>query len=287
MPARKKLPGEPVSERDTKQDIWGAYNQLLLQVEGAPVEVKSELTKQALPEALKKLADIKITLSRSLEEAGEETLTELNTLQELKALIGRDKKEIIGKLEEQKTSLANEIGKVKILWDEEKRSQEVERKRADDEYRYNLSQERRLEKDEYEKAKSAREAVLADREKAVSDREKEIKEMERQITAFPTEVESAAEKAREVLGKELTDKYERQIIDLKHGYESDARVSAVRAENLQSQVKSQATEIESLKRQVADTSRQLKEMAVAAIGGRANSGGQSGTEKSERTENNQ
>ena len=281
MPTQKG--SAKVSEKNTKQEIWEAYHQLLAEIQGEPVTFKLEQKEPAVPDALRSLAELKLRISQELDKVGEELLKSLNSLQDLRVSLAKDRQSMVERLQEQRKAVEAEISRVKEAWEQEKRKsearfaeelrqKEVLRAREEEEYQYTLSLKRRQENDEYERQRAEKERTLKDREQALERREKEIAALEKELDETPAKVAQAVKEAQESLARQLGEKQMIELRELKAAHANEVKVAEMRIANLEVTVKSQAGEIENLRKQLAEASRQLKEMAVSAIESRAAEG---------------
>jgi len=281
MPTQKG--SAKVSEKNTKQEIWEAYHQLLAEIQGEPVTFKLEQKEPAVPDALRSLAELKLRISQELDKVGEELLKSLNSLQDLRVSLAKDRQSMVERLQEQRKAVEAEISRVKEVWEQEKRKsearfaeelrqKEVLRAREEEEYQYTLSLKRRQENDEYERQRVEKERTLKDREQALERREKEIVALEKELDETPAKVAQAVKEAQESLARQLGEKQMIELRELKAAHANEVKVAEMRIANLEVTVKSQAGEIENLRKQLAEASRQLKEMAVSAIESRAAEG---------------
>ncbi|PIZ43186.1 hypothetical protein COY34_01375, partial [candidate division WWE3 bacterium CG_4_10_14_0_2_um_filter_42_8] len=281
MPTQKG--SAKVSEKNTKQEIWEAYHQLLAEIQGEPVTFKLEQKEPAVPDALRSLAELKLRISQELDKVGEELLKSLNSLQDLRVSLAKDRQSMVERLQEQRKAVEAEISRVKEAWEQEKRKsearfaeelrqKEVLRAREEEEYQYTLSLKRRQENDEYERQRVEKERTLKDREQALERREKEIVALEKELDETPAKVAQAVKEAQESLARQLGEKQMIELRELKAAHANEVKVAEMRIANLEVTVKSQAGEIENLRKQLAEASRQLKEMAVSAIESRAAEG---------------
>jgi len=180
----------------------------------------------------------------------------------------------------QKEELEKEITKAKKQWeqekqnyqielDESKRQKQLERKREDDEYRYALEVKRRDEGDVYEQKQKERERALTEREVSLQKRQSEILEMEKTLGAVSEKVQQAVKEANEKLAKELMSKHNIEINELKTTALHEKNIADLKITNMTETIKVQGTEIDLLKRQLAESSKQLKDVAVSVIEGRS------------------
>lgn len=277
-PIKEINPNEKISERSTKKEIWDAYNQLAVEIKGAPIE--AEQKDSLIPDAVKNLANLKLRIGEDLDKIGSELVKDIDNLQEARTVLNREKQRMIVNLEEQKRALEDEIEKVKIQWENEKRKRQLEfeeelrqkstsRRREEEEYAYGLSKKQREENDEYEYQKKEREKLLEEREKAIKSREEEIANMEKELTAMPEKINQAVKEARENLAKELIVRHNTAVHEIEVARQNETSIAEMKIANAEATIKTQTMEIENLKRQLGEASRQLKEIAVSVIENRS------------------
>ncbi len=275
MPVDKK-----VSEKSTKQELWQAYNEALIKIEGEPVESGLDKTREETNEALRGLAESKFKIGEQLEKVSQEIITELNDLTSLRSQIIKEKKLILDQLEDQKKALTSEIEMVKMQWsqdekdhaaqvEEEKRVRAVQRHREEEEYEYELTLTRRADENTFNEKKEQKEKELAEREIKLKDREAEILTMKNELTDMPKKIEEEVKKAEGLLAKELIQKHEIEKREFNLKSESEKKLFELKIANLESSMQNQMKENESLKKQLSEATAQLKQMAVSALENRS------------------
>ncbi len=273
------MPAKKISDKNTKTEIWEAYNNLVGEIEGQPILPLSE-QKIAVPDALHSLADLKIKIGTDLDKISSGVVKEIDNFGEIQTRISKDKRLMLDLFDSQKKALEEEIKKTKMAWEEENKEhlkttqllaaeESRTRKNNEEEYHYNLSQTRRKELDEYTTLKIEREKILAEKEKILKDRSDEIVAIEKEIAEMPDKISVAVSDARSDLAKELTGKYLAEIKELKMVHEHENKMAELKTNNLESLVKTQTAEIENLKRQIENSTKQVKDIAVSVIEGRA------------------
>lgn len=271
-----------VTEKSTKQELWDAYNEAALRTEAEPIELSLKETRQTTNEALKSLADSKFKVSEQLEKAAQEITNDLDSLGDLHNQIAKEKKQILDRLEEQKKVLNSEIESVKIKWNQDKKDHEVlleedsqakiiERQRKEEEYEYKLALIRRTEENEYNENKAQKERELSERENILKTREAEILSMEKDLAGMPFKIETEVKNTQTLLTKDLNQRFETEKREFIFKAESEKKLAELKIANLESVCQNQIKENESLKKQLADVTTQLKQMAVSAIENRVGS----------------
>lgn len=269
MPARK------MTERSTKQELWDAYNNLLLETNQEQI-VFPIVEDTNVSQSLKKLSDLKISFSQSLDKLGEDLLKEIEGIAEFKKSIGKQKQEIVEGLSIQRNLLESEIGKVRATWEEEKKqiekerieevkTKKIERDREEENYNYNTKIKHRDEEDTYKQIWAKKEAELISRENILNSQEKEIELLKKEAELFPVKINEAVKKAEDSLTKEMKEKFSSEIRELNLIHNNEIKLLELKRSNSESTVLVQKSEIENLKKQISDLSRQLKEMAISVI----------------------
>jgi len=132
-----------------------------------------------------------------------------------------------------------------------------------------LEVKRRDEGDVYEQKQKERERALTEREVSLQKRQSEILEMEKTLGAVSEKVQQAVKEANEKLAKELMSKHNIEINELKTTALHEKNIADLKITNMTETIKVQGTEIDLLKRQLAESSKQLKDVAVSVIEGRS------------------
>ncbi|MFA6423027.1 MAG: hypothetical protein WCW17_01080 [Patescibacteria group bacterium] len=271
-------PAKKVSEKNTKQEIWRAYDELMSGMNTLPIEFSTPKKEEGKENFIKDITDLKLTISDNLDKIANNLLKSLNDAEIFRQNLENEKNQILENIHFKKDALEKEIENIKngnleqekeylktqTLISQEK---EIERKREENEYIYNLATKRRKENDEYQTQKATEIAKIQEREEAITIREKEIAEMEKSLAEMPKVIEESVFKSNDETRKELTATFTAEISRLKIESEHQKNISDLNTKNLESTIKTQETEINSLKNQLSETSSQLKEMAVAVIEG--------------------
>lgn len=273
MPTTKK-----VSEKSTKQEIWQAYNETIGELSTLPIEFAPPKKEDGKENFIKNVTDLKLTISDNLDKIANNLLKSLNDAEAFRLTLEKERAQIVDDIRAKKEALALEIDRVRSehLNQEKEYAKSqmaidadtaVARQREEGEYKYNLAIKRRQDSDVYEAVRTAEANKLKEREEKLAAREKEIAEMEKRILEMPKIVEDAVVKSRDEVTKELITKYGSEINGLKVEAGHQKNIDELNIKNLEAQMKTQAQEIDSLRRQLSESSSQLKEMAVAVIEG--------------------
>ncbi len=270
-----------VSEKSTKQELWQAYDELMAGMNTLPIEFSAPKKEEGKENFIKNITDLKLSIGDNLDRIANDLLKSLNAAETFRLNLEKEKAQISENISFKKQALETEIARIQQdNIDEEnnyqksqeliQKEKEIERKREQDEYVYNLSIKRRKETDDYQAQKTLEIAKLQEREEAVLLREKEITQLEKTVADMPKTLEDSIAQAKSEVTKELTAKFTAEISAMKieSGHQKDIR--DLKEKNLESIIKSQEAEIAALKKQFADANSQLKEMAVTVIEGGSN-----------------
>ncbi len=262
-----------LSAKNTKQELWDAYNELLDEIKEKPIGANIKESENAVPQAIKGLSELKLELNKYLDKIGEVVLQELNSLREKKSIIARQKQQMIDELEKQKEILELEIGKTREWWNQEiarkqteneetSRTQELRRIREEDEYQYRLTSNRRTEQDEFKSQKKKIEQALAEQKKELDQKSKDLENYSKQIA-------QESEQGKKDLEKMLTDLHNREIFEIKINHKNELDISKLKLAGAEDKIKSQSQEIGMLRQQLAENSRQLKDLAISVVEGKS------------------
>ena len=269
-----------VSEKSTKSELWTAYNHLVAQLEGRSAEPSPELQTALAHDPSRSLVELKLKVSQQLDALGEEVQADIAGLADARRAIKFERRRLLESQTAEQQQLVAEIGNVRSQWDkeqqdhgkEQERQQQEQlktRQREDDDYRYNLLKTRRNEEDGYNQKHAARESALQTKEQALQEREQHLLQLEAELAAWPKHLDDAVATTRTEVAKESGQQHTAEVRELKLIHQHEVSLATVKAQGLEQQLKGQATEIDSLKRQLADASRQLKDMAVTVIEARS------------------
>ena len=268
MSPQKEI-SKKITEKNTKQELWQAYNELFQQISKEPLKIQLEKNEIVPSDSLKNLAELKLKISQQLDIAGVELLKTLNSIFDTKNTIDREKRHLIEHFEDQQKLLENEIESVKTQWEKQKqlRNQQIEEEfrqkrfekmRQENEYDYKLEIKRRQENDEANQNKITQEKKLKEREEIIISKEQEIAKKEIKISQEVNLI-------KETVSIELNTKHNSELHEIKLDFERDKKIYELKIANLESQIKTQMAEIVKLERFYTQASEQVKEMAVSVI----------------------
>jgi hypothetical protein len=179
----------------------------------------------------------------------------------------------------QNWSTETQLHNIQTQEQNEKNTKELHREQQ--EYQYNLQQERNAEKDIYaqkrkalqvelDEVKEAKNIAWAELEKTMKTREEEFEKYKNDFEAFPEKLEKEIKKA-EAEGKGIIEKDARVKADLlNREIDSRNRVFDLQIGSLNGVIDGQKAQIASLSKQLEATLKQAQELAIKAIEGSAN-----------------
>ncbi len=241
-----------------ENDITTLRKQVQLSLEGLKEQLISEgQNLNDLREAIK-------IESKRLEEVYNIKLA-ADVLQTLIADYEKTEAELNKKKISLESSVQEEISRQKKEWEREQ-----------EEYKYNLKIERKKEEDQYEIAQAKKQAEwkekidkkeneIAEKEEIANNRISEIEDMKKEIELFPKKLETAVKDARQETEKNLQKDFaiEKQISQQQ--WSSEKMMLEAKNNNLLETIKSQSSEIISLKKSLADANQRAQDLATAVI----------------------
>lgn len=277
MPVKKS---DKVTEKSTKVELWEAYNSLLEEATQETLTFSVPKNENKLPDSLKKLSELKISLSQTIDKLSEQMMAGIEEENIFKQEFAKQKQTIIELLNTKKEALEKEIEKVRIEQatkkvefdseqDEQVKRLKIERQQEEEEYRYNLKIKRRNEVDEYEQKRKKREEDLAKKEQDFAAKSADYDHLRQEVENFPNLIATKVREAEVAIAKDLNQKHDQEIKSLILAKDNELKISEIKNINLEEKIKNQASEIIDLKKQVVELTKQLKDMATSAIESRA------------------
>lgn len=275
---------------DKMHQIIASLTQLQLGFGGAVSDLSEKLTTEA--SALNEVQNlVKAELAILKDLHGLENVKD-TTLNELISTYEENSKQFAQEESEKRETLDQEVQDLRKAWQKEQENHQVQIKERDEtyhkncdrheqEYRYNLELERKLDTEAYEEnkkalyqelseIKAAQEKAWAEREKAISDREKAYSEAKAKVEAFPAELEKHIKNGKED-GRNLGTYQAKVKADLRQKeIEGQKRNYQLRIESLEETIKDQNAQIQSLSKQLDAALKQVQDLAVKAIEGASN-----------------
>ncbi|MEK7578032.1 MAG: hypothetical protein AAB492_05515 [Patescibacteria group bacterium] len=261
-----------VSEKNTKNEIFAAYQELLSEASSGvspSFEYKEEqavvatATGQTVEKITSELSKLKLSFAGAVNELADRLTQEAETLSTIQKAIAIAKRE----LEETQKIKGTagllyrmlEVQKTKEKeWAEEERThmEETERMRSreEEEYRYEKQLQKKRDADIKEDEREAQEKLHA-----------ELADLRKKVATSPTDMEKAV---KEAVAIAVTQNHEDAVIKAQFAkQQADAALVLASAKNdsLETTVKMQANEIMQLKKQLDEATRQVKDIAVSMI----------------------
>lgn len=198
------------------------------------------------------------------------------TLQSAVSQIFEDLISKISKSKQEFDAVHRQIEQTKQEWiDERKRheaelsqqkaQEELERKREQETYQYNINFSRKRAEDEFQDKKLSWEKDLAQRKEELDSQIRELNELRKLAEGFDKEKAQAIREAEELLGKQLTEKFNQERILREQGFKAEKDILSLKINNLESDNSRLNREIEVLKKSLEEATRQIKEIAVKVI----------------------
>lgn len=194
-----------------------------------------------------------------------------------------------------KEELTEEIDSIRAQWQEEKKRHEIEvkerdtveqkrREREKEEYLYSFNREKQLARDKFEDEKATLERELqekreqrelvekesAERERILNQKEEEFKALQKRVDSFPSELETAINKAVKVQTERLQTEAKNKEELMRKEFEGERKVLSTRIESLEQMNKEQSEQIAKLSQQLERSYSQVQDIAVKAIDGSSN-----------------
>lgn len=289
-------------EKENKDDTYSENTDQIVKKEPTKKEETDRFTVETI---VKELANLKLSLNRTLTDISDRLISEVNTLEAIKKEIQVETNHLtdihniqveadsLNNLmhlhEEKKRNIEQEMKAIKEQWEKEQRDHELavkerderlkrEREREQEEYSYVLSMKRKKEKDTYEEEKSLMQRQLAlekdlkmkdikEREQALKQQEEELLELREKVKDYPVELSKTIDKVRQET-KTQVERELRQKAELQNReIEGDKKVYELKIKNLEDTMLKQAMQIEGLSKQLDTSSKQVITIANKAIEG--------------------
>ncbi len=186
-------------------------------------------------------------------------------------------------MDRQKTTYEKAVVDQRLHWKEEndklekefKESKErltVERKREEEDYKYKIDLNRRLENDNYEQTKAEREKKFAATKEDLDRRESDIKSREASLIALQTQVEAipetikkAVSDAEQMLKEKLEEAHAFAVKIREAEYQSLLKISENTISTLREQIKEQEKRLQTMAQKVDVASEQVQTIASKAL----------------------
>ena len=201
--------------------------------------------------------------------------------------------QLIQDYERERERLETEMQARRNEWEQEARTTERERKeteetlrkqrqRENEDYEYKKQLERKKAQDRYdeemhllekknEERRNELERTWAQREAALKEREDELAQLRQQVEDLPKRIAAEKEAALAEANRQVTAKYEQQVLVLQKDAEVERKVAALQVTGLQEALKRQTEQIAALEKAVEEAKRQVQDIALKAIEGASGS----------------
>lgn len=315
--------GTAVSQRSTKGAIFQAYKEALARIkeiqredrqagkkreeEGAVVAAADQHSVEGI---VKNLADLKLSISHSMDSLGEKLVAEYKRFKNMQQAIAVSEKNLEGVHEieagadaleallyaqkQKKEEFEDDRAEIESDWKKRQEAHEAtrkefeallkkERQRNEEEYDYNLKLQRKKDTDTYEEKKAALdkelkgkrvalESEFAGREARIEEREDEYAELKSKVESFPKELDVQIKQAESALQKkiEVRFKYEAELSSREMASEMKLRQQMIAA--LEAKIKEQDALISQLTKKTDAAGDQVQSIALKAIEGAASQG---------------
>ncbi|MBI2611625.1 hypothetical protein HYW54_02645 [Candidatus Gottesmanbacteria bacterium] len=173
-------------------------------------------------------------------------------------------------------SLQKEIVSTRELWEKEKKDheqeiigrnqdEEIERKREEETFKYEVNRARQKEEDEFKAKKDAWERELAVKKEELAQEKEELLSLRKQVADFPKEKEKAVKDACGELEKNLTHEFvtERKLNNQETN--SKQEILALKIVTLTRENTEKTKEIDMLKKALDEATKEVKDIAVRVI----------------------
>ncbi len=280
-----------ITQKNTKQEIWKAYQETLKELEGKAEEPGEEKGKAQQPQLdleekkiLSKVADLQVekvvsgigelksNFAGTLEKFGDRLVEEIKKLDTVKSAIAIAKEEL-EKIYQIKTEANMLLDLIEL-----REKKKVECQREQEEYAYNLKIVRKKEEDEYaiktqakerewNEKMAAKEKELKARETIVAEQEKEIKDLRTKMETIPSELEKVKEETAKHIREEMTRQAKVESELAMKDLIKEREISKLRISTLEEAVKKQTAQIQTLETQLDAANQKAQELAVKVIEG--------------------
>lgn len=172
--------------------------------------------------------------------------------------------------------LQRDIAAAKGLWkkeqEEHKRQiaerdtqEEIERQREKERYEYETQLIRKKAENDFEEKLNKWEKELAEKKEEIAGDKKELEALRKRVEEFDGEKEEAVETAKDVLEKELNEKFESERQMREQEIKAEKEILNLKLESLTAANNKQAAEIANLQKALNAATAQVKDIAVKVI----------------------
>jgi colicin import membrane protein len=272
-------------------------------------EVRQSVESVSVDSVAQRISALNGEVSRTLLELSEKLTAEVDLLARVREAIALEQQDLerLHKIDIAATSLdqliedyarererlETEIQTRRSEWEQEARTTERERKEADEalrkqrqreseDYEYRKQLERKKAQDRYdeeihllakknEERQGELERTWAQREASIAEREEELARLRQQVEEFPQRLAAEKEAALTEATRQVTARYEQQILVLQKDAEAERKVAALQVTALQETLKRQTEQMAVLEKATEEAKRQVQDIALKAIEGASGS----------------
>ena len=301
------MTSDTLSDKNKKSDILEAYNQLLKEnkdlqkvsrktivEQEEKIQLVSKAEKNVPDRIIKDLNDLKLSVTKNIEEIGGCILEERHKLKEIQQAIDIEKNNLSRKheigeqadmlealllaQEQKRQNFEKERTRFQAEFEEQKTYLLKERKREMEEYNYGLKLDRQKDADQYLLKKTALEQELiqkrgaweaecSEREKSLKDNEAELASLREQVASFPESLNAAIEKARTESIEKLQIEYKFNSKLREQEYTSETNLLKQTIESYKAKTKEMEDLTTQLTKQANTAGQKVQDIAIRAIEG--------------------
>jgi len=265
--------------------------------------VLAEVSSLSAESAVKKVTEAGLTINRTLAGINEQVVAlveEMKQLdeaiqlktQELTDLHGRDvaasavdvlvaeydkrKADLQAEMEQLQKDIAERRERADADLTAEREAAEVARRRAEEQYAYDIQNQRKKEQDAFAEGLRVQAAAERDRkeklekdwaarEEALKLREKELEELRKQVAEFPQVLKKETDTASAIVGNRVKSEWEMKLTLATKDAETAQRVASMEIASLKDTATKQAQAIQALQTELAEAKRQVQAIAEKAL----------------------
>ncbi|PTL79890.1 kinetoplast-associated protein [Vitiosangium sp. GDMCC 1.1324] len=265
--------------------------------------VLADVSSLTAESAVKKVTEAGLTINKTLAGINEQVMSLVEELQkldeaiqlktaELAELHGKDtaasavdvlvaeydrkKEELQAEMERLQKEIADTRTKFATDLATERDAVEVARKRAEEEYTYNIQLQRKKEQDAFAEQLRQQAATERDRkekldkewatrEEALKLREKELEDLRKQVADFPVALKKETDAAAAIAGNRVKSEWEMKFTLAQKDAETAQRVASMEISSLKETNAKQAQSIQTLQTELAEAKRQVQAIAEKAL----------------------
>jgi colicin import membrane protein len=272
-------------------------------------DVRQSVESVSVDSVSQRIAALNGEVSRTLLDLSEKLTAEVDLLTQVRGAVALERQELehLHKIDiaataldqllqdyaREQSRLEAEIETRRAEWEQEARTADRERKEAEEalrkqrqreneDYEYRKQLERKKAQDRYDeemhalvKKNEERQGELerswAQREASLAEREEELARLRQQVAEFPERLAAEKEAALAEATRQVTARYEQQLLILQKDAEAERKVAALQVTGLEGTLKRQTEQMAVLERAVEEAKRQVQDIALKAIEGASGS----------------